>query len=213
MRKYLLLTSLSVFVVASPATAAGFVGPRVEIRGGWDNVSLNETLSDGVTSVSDKAGKDGQTFGGEIGYDAQVAPMITLGAYAEGSLPNTRECSEIFGDDEGCIKAPRNFAVGGRVGAIVGGVGLLYAKGGYSNGRLEVTYRDYTDILNSFSVHTDRGGWHVGAGAEVPILSHGYFKVEYVYTKYASYRFSDGTLTYKLGGNRNQAIAAVGFRF
>ncbi len=213
MRKYLLLVSVPLVIAASPAAAADHSGPRIEIRGGWDHVSLNETLSDGVTSVSNSAGKDGYAFGAEIGYDAQVTPLFTLGGYAGGDLSGTRKCGQIYGNDEACIKSPRNFTVGARAGAIVGPFGLLYVKGGYSNGRLQVAYRDLVDPTNDFDAHTDRGGWHVGAGSEVSILRNGYFKVEYVYTRYDSYKVTESGLTYKLGGDRNQVMAATGLRF
>lgn len=213
MRKFVFLSTLSFIAVAAPAQAANFSGPRLEVRGGWDRVGLSADYDDGFTTVSGKDHKDGWTIGGEVGYDGHLSKNITLGAYAGIDFPHTRVCGEVFGNDSLCLKSPRNITAGARLGAVVGSSALLYVKGGYSNGRLKVTYTDFADAANNFSDHANRGGLHVGAGGELAIGTRAYVKAEYVYTNYKSFDYDDGSTVAKLDGDRSQLLFGVGIRF
>ena len=184
--RFIFLTTAALSVGIAPAQAANFSGPRVEVRGGWDRITLKAGYVDGVDSASEKGHKDGYTIGGEAGYDGSISPNVTLGAYAGIDFPHTRECSEIFGNDRGCIKSPRNITAGIRLGTLIGKSALVYVKGGFSKGRLTVSYADFDDATNNFSVHSDRNGFHLGLGGEVLVANHAYVKAELVHTNYCA---------------------------
>ena len=125
----------------------------------------------------------------------------------------TKFCAEVFGEDEGCIKAGRNITVGVRGGLPVGASALIYAKGGYSNGRVKVSYDDFENILEDFSVGENRGGLHIGAGGELAFGTNTYAKPEYVYTDYKSNDFDDGDVAAGADVSRHQVLGGIGFRF
>lgn len=211
--RFILLTTAALFLGVAPAQAANFSGPRAEVRGGFDRVTLKAAYSDGVDSVSGKDHKDGYTLGGEVGYDGRISPNVTLGAYAGIDFPHTRVCDEVFGSDQFCLKAPRNLTAGIRLGQVIGRSALVYAKGGYSNGRLTGTYTDFADATNNGSGHADRSGFHVGIGGEIAIASHAFVKAEIVHTRYNRYTETDGTTVVSLKGSRDQLLTGVGVRF
>ncbi len=91
----------------------------------------------------------------------------------------------MFGNDEACLKAGRNITAGVRAGGVVRS-GLLYVKGGYSNGRATISYRDNVAPVNNFNDSGNLDGWHVGAGYELPISANTYAKIEYVFTNYST---------------------------
>lgn len=190
------------FVVAMPAHAQ-FTGPRIEGRLAYESVEATiETGDPSATEDSESA----ISYGGELGYDLQLGPAV-VGAYAGLEGSNLRTCDEVFGDDEGCIGQGRNLYVGARAGVAVAPRVLLYAKAGYSNGSLDVSY---SDGVNGVEVSDDFGGYHVGAGAEVALVSGIYGRLEYVYTDYGELEFE----TERLGElTRGQAMVGVGLRF
>ena len=214
MRK-LIVAALVAPVLATPAVAQDFSGARVEGRIGYDRVGLGASVTDGVDELSADDSRDGLAYGAEVGFDVQAGPSFIVGAYVGGDLTTTKYCTEWYGEDEACLKAGRNFTVGARIGVPVSAGALLYAKGGYSNGQLKLTYEDFEDILEDFEVSEERGGWHVGAGAEIalPTADGTYVKLEYVYTNYNSLEVEAEDVSATLDGDRHQALAGFGFRF
>lgn len=213
--KKLIVAAFVPCVFAAPAVAQDFSGARVEGRLGYDRVGLGFDVSDGVDEVSLGGNTDGLAYGAEVGFDVQTGSSLVVGAYVGGDLTTTKVCSEVYGEDEACLKAGRNFTIGARIGMPVSANALLYAKGGYSNGQLKLTYEDFEDILEDFVVSDKRGGWHVGAGAEValPTADGTYIKVEYVYTNYNSSEWDAEDASVAIDGDRHQALAGFGFRF
>lgn len=190
MRKITLLAAVAAMTTAVPAFAQDFTGARAEVHAGWDSADIDVDDSDESFDLG-----SGVVYGVEVGYDAQIGQSVVLGGYAGFDLASTKEC--FSGDDE-CFKAGRNFTAGARIGVPVGKSALLYAKGGYSNGRIKLTDSGVTE--------SDSGdGYHIGGGAQANFGKNLYGKVEYVYTRYNS--DFDAHLT------RNQVIAGLGVRF
>ena len=198
---------------ATPALAADFSGPRIEGRVGWDRINLSADYDDGIDDVEGEGHEDGVAFGVEAGFDLAAGPAFVVGGYAGIDFASTKFCAEVYGEDEGCIKAGRNITVGIRAGVPVGEAALLYAKGGYSNGRIKLSYEDFEDILDDFSVGENRGGWHLGAGGELAFGTNTYAKLEYVYTDYNGADLDDGDVIAGADVSRHQVIGGVGFRF
>jgi outer membrane immunogenic protein len=198
---------------ASAQVAAGsFSGPRVELRGGYDFLNLEGSVTDGTNSITRDEGESGASYGGEIGYDYRSNNLV-FGAYAGIEGSTTKECGELYGLDELCLKSGRNITAGVRVGAVVSDNFMIYAKGGYSNGRAKVTYQDYELILADVDEGRNLSGFHLGAGAEAEIGGHVYGRLEYVYSDYGkdSVQLDDGAFSLK--PTRHQVLYGMGVRF
>lgn len=200
-------------VIASPAFAADFAGPRAEIRGGWDRTTIDVEYDDGEDSFSDDGHDTGFALGGEVGYDFAIGTSVVAGPYAGVEWATTKECSEVYGDDKACLKLGRNFTLGGRIGAVVSPTILLYAKGGYSNGQLKATYEDFLDSDFNYSDKENRDGFHFGLGGEMAVGSTGYVRAEYVRTNYNDYDNTEDGVDIKIDSHRDQLLLGFGLRF
>ncbi|MBX7484132.1 outer membrane beta-barrel protein [Qipengyuania sp. 6D47A] len=137
----------------------------------------------------------------------------TFGAYAGVDFASTDYCTELFGHDEACLKAGRNITVGARVGYMIGSDALFYGKGGYSNGRVKLAYEDFDNVIDDIDEGENLDGFHVGAGAEVQLSASTYAKIEYVYSKYDAFDYSDTDVEVDLDLNRHQVLLGLGLRF
>ncbi|PTD22084.1 outer membrane protein [Sphingomonas fennica] len=191
MRKVATALLLASAVAATPAlaqdNAGSFAGPRVEGVIGWDRTQANGGHDDGVL------------YGIGAGYDFQRGNTV-FGLETELTDSDVKQCigAATAADPRLCAKAGRDIYVGGRVGYVVGGSTLLYAKAGYTNGRYKVSADDGT-VRISGGQNLD--GIRVGAGAEYAIGPNSYLKAEYRYSNYEQ------------GVSRHQALAGFGFRF
>jgi outer membrane immunogenic protein len=195
--------SLATFFVAVPAHAQ-FAGPRVEARLAFDSVKA--TVEDGDPFATED-GESAISYGGEVGYDLQLGPAM-VGAYAGLEGSNLRTCDEVFGGDGGCIGQGRNLYVGARAGFRVAPRVMVYGKAGYSNGSIDVSYEG--NGFGDFDVNEDFGGYHLGVGAELALLSGLYGRLEYVHTDYGEFEFDTddvGKFT------RGQLMVGLGLRF
>lgn len=93
-------------LVATPALAADFTGPRIEATVGADSVQ------DGIDPTE-------ITYGAAVGYDLGVTERITLGVEA----------------DVGNVFDRRNVGVSARAGYKLNDNVLAYVKAGYANWR------------------------------------------------------------------------------
>ncbi len=190
-------TLLAGTAFAAPAfaqsTDAGFTGPRAEAVVGWDHVKGDNT-----------GGVDGALYGGQIGYDFQAGSAV-LGVEGEitGSTARRTENNVLTAGDSARLSAGRDLYVGGRVGFTVGGKALIYAKGGYTNAKLNSRYTSGTTDIR-FDDNVD--GWRAGAGAEVKLNDRVYLKGEY---RYSQYKNDDAGIDAK----RHQVLGGVGVRF
>jgi outer membrane immunogenic protein len=219
MRK-LVLTAAAVAATgafAAPAfaqDASTFTGPRIGVIAGYDG------LSPGSTEDSDIAGDDqtadGLLYGIDAGYDIGVGRAV-IGAEAEISGSTGKVNNETVDTDTlgyGRVKAGRDLYIGARAGFLAGPSTLVYAKGGYTNQRLDLTASDGETETGR---HFNLDGYRIGAGVEQAIGTNAYAKVEYRYSNYGDARleFANGenTNNFSVDTDRHQVVAGVGFRF
>ncbi len=170
-----------------PSGKAPFTGARVEGLAGWDRVQNN-------------GHDDGVQYGLGVGYDIQAGGAL-VGIEAEAADSSVKQCAgaSTVASPRFCAKTGRDLYVGGRLGTVVGGKALLYAKAGYTNARAKLTSNDGTGQVTLGS--TDLDGYRVGAGVEYAIGTNSFVKTEYRYSNYEN------------GFARHQAVAGFGFRF
>jgi len=184
-------TALLAVTAVSPAMAqesAPFTGLRVEGLVGIDRVQSNGDHDDAVG------------YGAAVGYDMQMGGAV-VGAEAEYSDSDNRTCvgSTTLADPRLCLKSGRDLYAGGRIGTVVGGSTLLYAKAGYTNAQAKLTSDDGTGQITLDKSNLD--GVRVGAGVEHAVGPRSYVKAEYRYSNYEA------------GVQRHQGMAGFGFRF
>jgi outer membrane immunogenic protein len=196
MRKYILAALLAgSFAAPAMAQTAGdnptpYTGVKVEGLLGWDRLKVPGDHADGVL------------YGAGVGYDVQMGGMV-LGVEGEAAGSTTDQCATgiSVAGDRLCAKLGRDLYVGGRIGAVVGGRTLLYAKAGYTNARIRLTYTDGGTGVNNFNLGSNKDGWRVGGGVEQSVGSRTFVKAEYRYSTYS------GSI------DKHQVVAGFGFRF
>lgn len=205
MRIALLATALAATTAfAAPAFAQdqdpSFTGPRAEIISGWDRVADGQSGSHG---------NDGVVYGGAVGYDFQVGgAVIGFEGEATGSTNKATTTSVVVTNDSLRVKSGRDLYVGGRVGFLAGPRTLIYAKGGYTNAKLETRYVNGASTVDT-SANAD--GWRVGAGAEFMVSNNVYLKGEYRYSNYNKINGPSASTSIDL--DRHQVVGGVGIRF
>ncbi|PZU07011.1 outer membrane beta-barrel protein [Sphingomonas sp.] len=196
MFKFAPLAMIGIIGAAAPAfaqdaDAAGFTGARVEGIVGLDR---NQAYDDH---------KDGAVYGIGAGYDVALGHSGKVIAGLEGEINDStaKVCggAGTAADPRLCARAARDLYVGGRVGTVVGGRTLLYAKAGYTNGRYKFTSDDGSS--RTTLARTDLDGVRVGAGAEYALGPNTYVKAEYRYSNYEQ------------GVSRHQLVGGFGMRF
>jgi outer membrane immunogenic protein len=204
MRQYI-IAALVASAAATPALAqdsgarAPFTGPRAEGIVGWDR------LSDGTGQ--DAGSSDGVVYGGQIGYDIQSGGAI-FGIEGEvtGATTDTRADNLLVAGDRLRVDAGRDLYVGGRLGFLAGDRAMIYAKGGYTNARINTEYSIGTTRAEE-GVNLD--GYRVGAGAELQLSPRMYLKGEYRYSNYSD----GGDFGDDLDLDRHQVVGGIGIRF
>jgi outer membrane immunogenic protein len=148
-------------------------------------------------------GASGALYGVGAGYDFRAGNVV-FGVEGEATDSTAEECASDFqiAGDELCIGAGRDFYAGARVGAVVGNSTLIYAKAGYTNGRVQVDYDDGTAATApDFRIRENLDGVRVGGGAQFGIGPNTYIRTEYRYSNYQD------------GFDRHQVVGGLGFRF
>lgn len=146
MNRILSLALAATAFVATPAMAQGapassptFTGPRIGANVGFYNNTA--------------FGFDEFSYGAEVGYDVAVGGAV-LGISGEAQKSN---------------EVDRDLSISARAGARVGGSGLLYVTGGYTN------VKTYGIKLN---------GFRLGVGGELAVGKIGFVKLEQRYNRY-----------------------------
>ena len=133
-----------------------FTGPHVEAIVGYDQTDV----------APGRGAANGVIYGIGGGYD------VALGAVRLGG---EAEINESSGDEivaGSAQRVGRSLYLGGRFGIPIIDSALLYAKGGYANGRF-LGPADYTG-----------SGFRIGGGAEVAITNTVFGRAEYRYSDY-----------------------------
>lgn len=196
--------------VATPALAQdGRFSGRAEVRAGHDEIHNRLELDD--SAFGEDQSENGIGYGVELGADVKVSSSFLVGAYVGLEDSDSEGCSELFGEDEACLKGGRNFTIGGRAGLSMGDGGLIYVKGGYSQAKLKASYFDGFDDIYADSETV--GGYHVGAGVEVGLGRSFYTKGEYVYSHYDDAFEETLAPSNSAKPSRHQLMVGFGIRF
>ncbi|GAA0735053.1 outer membrane protein [Sphingomonas japonica] len=215
--------TLAAALVASTAFAAPafaqdinptFTGPRIAILGGYDTITPGST-EDADNDNNDQS-VDGFLYGVEAGYDIALGGAV-VGAEVElndstGKVENDNGDSENFGF--GRVAPGRDLYLGVRAGVLATPSTLVYAKGGYTNARLDVIGGLGNDERDQ---NYELDGWRLGAGLEQAIGTNSFAKIEYRYSNYesANFEYLDGEVTndFDIDTDRHSIVAGVGIRF
>ena len=197
----------------SDAPDRPFNGPRAGVILGYDKLQPGSGRG---SSIDSNRKADGLTYGGDIGYDADLGRVV-IGVEGEvtGSTADVSNAPRSAGAlGYGRVKEGRDIYGGVRVGAKVAPETLLYAKGGYTNARLDLTANNGTVTTGN---HFNLDGYRVGAGVEQSISRKAYAKLEYRYSNYGDARleYANGANTnnFSVDTDRHQVVAGVGIRF
>jgi outer membrane immunogenic protein len=214
-----LLSAVAAAAIATPALAQDqaadepFTGPRVGAILGYD--ALQPGSSEDSDIRGDNQTADGLVYGGDIGYDMAYRGLV-VGVEGEvtgstAKVNNNPVDTNAFG--YGRVKAGRDLYVGARVGTLLSPTTMLYVKGGYTNGRLDLTRNN---TLTTTDRHFNLDGFRVGAGVEHSI-GKAYVKAEYRYSNYGNARleYANGANTdnFSVDTDRHQVVVGAGVRF
>lgn len=218
-----LLASGTAMAVAAPAMAQDdpFTGPRAELLAGYSTTEAGSSIDNERNEDIDQS-IEGVAYGVGVGYDFAVGDSIVLGIDAEitESTADTESAEAPVGFNLE-YDAGRDIYVGGRIGVRAGDNALLYARGGYTNARLNLLASDGTEDGRA---EIDLDGWRAGAGAEYALSNNMFVKAEYRYSNYQEAEFDfigDDLVDPDTGESprvstdldRHQVMLGVGFRF
>lgn len=194
------------FLAAPSLAAEPFNGPYVGIQGGWqkDNARLNETT--GPTTLSNRADKSKFTYGAQLGLDGRLGDNLVIGAEAFLSADTGTVRLPTGGD----LKSSRSFGLLARAGVLATPMTLVYANGGWENGRFNYQLAGAEAVQNA-------NGWSLGAGIEQMLGENVSAKIEYRHTSFGDFGSTDlDALTganSKLHAKRNRVVLGVNYRF
>jgi outer membrane immunogenic protein len=204
MRKLAFATAAAAFGVAlaTPALAQNgdFSGPRLEALAGYDN------LQDG--GDGDSEGREGFTYGALLGYDFQRGNIVYgIDGEITDATTKSRSYNEVAAGDRFSVEAGRDLYVGGRLGYVISPAAMIYAKGGYTNARVESRYQPNTGADSELVDKADLDGFRLGAGLEYKLTPTAFVKGEYRYSHYGEIE------GYNIDLDRHQLMAGLGIRF
>ena len=186
-------------VPASAQDDASFTGPRIEAIAGWDNFSAGHGESDS---------KDDVVFGGAVGFDYQMQNIVVGGELElTGSGTSATIQRQTIPSDLLRVEADRDLYIGARLGYAFTPGFLGYVKAGYTNLRVESTYRPGVPGRSIVEDSADSDGFRAGLGLEYRFSGGLYAKGEYRYSHYGDIR------GYDLDVDRNQIVVGLGYRF
>lgn len=212
---------LAATMLASPVWASDLSGARIEGRLGWESNSAEAAFhlvpdDDEEPEVLTAEGDaDKVSYGFEAGYDALIGSSVLLGAYVGADFSDSEICSAFTEEDSVCLSSGRTFTVGVRAGVPIAERALIYVKGGYSNGKLDLAHdEDVEDEENElFEDSETLDGFHVGAGGELAFTENTYGKLEYVYTSFSPYEHLGEEFVTTADTSRHQLLFGLGLRF
>ncbi len=192
MRKLIMVVLLAGGMAAPALAQTGdFSGLRVEGIVGYERADVEGENSDGIA------------YGAGVGYDFQTGGMV-IGVEGEVSDSTVDECigGVALAGDQLCAEFGRDLYVGGRVGGTLSPNTLIYAKAGYTNGRVALDYEDGTaGTALDYRLSENLDGLRVGGGLEFALGPNSFAKAEYRYSNYEQ------------DFDKHQVVAGFGFRF
>ncbi len=215
-----MLVAGSTIAIATPAMAQSaddtFTGPRVEALVGYDDLKAGSSVDDDGNENNDQS-IEGVTYGIGVGYDVDLGGAVVgvEGEWTDSTAKTEFADGDFEGFGFGRVDAGRDLYIGARAGAKVQPDLLLYAKGGYTNAKLNVLANDG---VTEFDQDYNLDGFRVGAGAEYAMSENSFFKLEYRYSNYKEGEVDfDGTLPdserFDVDLDRHQVMAGFGLRF
>lgn len=218
---FALLATGSLAAVAAPAAAQAsadtpFTGLRVQATTGYDQLRAGSSIdNDGLDNNDQSA--EGVLYGGAIGYDVDLGGVV-VGPEAEltGSSADTDfENGDFEGFGLGNVSAGRDVYLGARVGVKASEDMMFYAKGGYTNARLNVRSSDGTTNRN---LDYELDGYRVGGGLEYAFGRNLFTNIEYRYSNYSEgeVKFENSlpdSERFSVDTDRHQVAVGVGMRF
>ena len=202
-----LIATGSIAALATPAFAqdadSPFTGLRVQAVTGYDSLRAGSTVDDDGNDNNDQTA-DGLLYGAAVGYDVDLGSVV-IGPEAEFS-GSTAKTDYKDGDFEG---------FGARIGVKANENMMFYAKGGYTNAKLNVRSNDGT---TQFDDDYDLDGYRVGGGLEYAFGRNMFTNIEYRYSNYSRAEVDfDGTLPdsdrFDVDTDRHQVTVGLGMRF
>ena len=182
----LLLAAGSAAAFAVPAAAQdedrSFTGPRVEALVGYDSLRPGSTVDiDNADDVDQSI--DGVNYGFGAGFDYDLGTMVVgvEGEYMRSEAQTDFDTSGFTSFGVSNIDAGRDLYLGARIGVKATPRTLVYAKGGYTNAKMDVLATDNTTDVET-DVNLD--GWRAGVGIEQQVAGSVYVKGEYRYSQY-----------------------------
>lgn len=215
-----LLATGSLAALATPAmaqdSASNFDGFRIGVTGGYDAVQAGSSVDSDNDIENNDQSMDGLVYGVNLGYDFDLGNAVVglEGEYTDSTAKTGFNNGDFEGFGFGQVDAGRDLYIGARVGAKVAPDLLLYAKGGYTNAKLNILDSDGTrETERDFKLD----GWRAGAGVEYALNRNTFVNVEYRYSNYQNGKveFGNGTTgnDFDVDLDRHQVMAGVGMRF
>ena len=215
-----LLVAGSLAAFSAPAMAqdssSNFDGFRLQGVAGYDALKAGSSVDDDANADNDQS-IDGLVYGVQVGYDYDLGNAV-IGLEAE-LTDSTAKTEFVNGDFEGFgfgnVSAGRDVYVGARIGVKANPNMMFYAKGGYTNAKLNVRSNDGT---TEFDTDYDLDGYRVGGGLEYAFGKNMFTNIEYRYSNYSDANVDfNGTLPdtdqFDVDTDRHQVTVGLGVRF
>ena len=214
----LVIAGFSSIALAAPAVAqdnSTFTGPRIEGIVGYDSTRTGS--SNDIDNADDiDQSIDDVAYGVGVGYDFAVGGAVVgvEGEWLESEAKSDYDTTAFTNFGVRNIDAGRDLYIGARAGVLATPSTLIYAKGGYTNARMNVLATDNTTDVGT---NVDLDGWRVGGGIEQAFGENLYGKVEYRYSNYEEGEFEapSGMESdrFNVDLDRHQVMLGVGYRF
>ena len=214
-----LLVAGSLVAFSAPAMAqdtGSFDGFRIQGVAGYDALKAGSSVDDDANADNDQS-IDGLVYGVQVGYDYDLGNAV-IGLEAE-LTDSTAKTEFVNGDFEGFgfgnVSAGRDLFLGARIGVKWSEDMMFYAKGGYTNAKLNVRSNDGT---TEFDTDYDLDGYRVGGGLEYAFGNNLFTNIEYNYSNYSEAEVDfGGTLPnsdrFDVDTDRHQVTVGLGMRF
>jgi outer membrane immunogenic protein len=216
--KYALLAAAAVAAVSSTSAMAQEAAPagfHVEGVLGYDSTKGTIDYEDTAfpaDNVKDSASDGSLLYGVNAGYDFPLGTN-TIGVEVGAEWTDSKHCEELFGGDALCASLKRNLYAGLKGSTMLAPRTALTAGIGYVNGKAGLSYDDLSTNGVDVADSADRDGFRLKLGLEQALSSNLFAKVEYRYSDYKNYTYTDGTESIDLGFTRHQIVAGLGVRF